>query len=165
MSQEDGLIVYKNGKWVPVPRPKDGEVTKFKDLMWFYGNIVDYVRVLLCFVAGFTIAWDFPFISGCLIITSHLLDWVDGPVARYFNQCTLFGSGVDWLADVQAQMITAMWWARLSPNSVPWILIATTIELATCIWDFAQTATMKYPTPAPKSGFMKILDWATPGGV
>jgi len=132
--------------------------------MFFYANIVDYIRILMCTLAGFTITWNQPLLTAILIIGSHLLDWVDGPLARYFNQCSIFGSGVDWLADVQAQMVTVVWWATLDSSVLPYAMIAMTIEMATCIWDYAQTATLKYPTYGRKDGFLIILQWTMPGG-
>jgi phosphatidylglycerophosphate synthase len=51
--------------------------------------------------------------SAVLLMTSVLLDWIDGPVARAYNQCTIFGSGVDWLADVLVQILTMCWWVQV----------------------------------------------------
>ena len=31
-----------------------------------------------------------------------LLDWVDGPVARHYEQSSVMGCGWDWLADILA---------------------------------------------------------------
>ncbi len=164
MSDEDGLMVFKNNKWVTVPKDELKNVTRFSEIKYFYANLIDYMRVAMCVLAGFTIGWNQPFLTACLIIGSHLLDWIDGPVARYFNQCSIFGSGVDWLADVQAQIVTMVWWVTLDPSVLPWMMIATTIELATCIWDFAQTATLRYPVYGRKTGILIILQWTMPGG-
>lgn len=159
------MMIFKNGKWVSSKRiDNNSSVTRFQDIKYFYGNLVDYLRVIMCALAGFTIVWGYPFLTAVLIIGSHLLDWIDGPIARYFNQCTIFGSGVDWLADVQAQIVTMVWWASLDSSSIPWMMIATTIELSLCIIDFAQTATLKYPVPGRKTGFFIITQWCTPYG-
>jgi len=137
---------------------------RFKDIMYFYGNVIDYVRVVMCVVAAFTIRWNWPLTSALLIFISVLLDWIDGPVARAYNQCTIFGSGVDWLADVLCQVITLGWWVQLDPAVFPWLMIMTTIETSCCVFDFATTTTLRYPKyPQRRGGFFTILDWSMPG--
>jgi hypothetical protein len=67
---------------------------------------------------------------------------------------------------VQGQVIAALWWAALEPACIPYIFTATTIELGCCIYDFAETASGRYPRLAPTQSapFFKILEWATPSG-
>lgn len=118
------LWVWKGGKWreevalIEDDRAK-GNV-RFADIALFYGNQIDYVRVAMCLLAGFTIRANWPLTSATLIFVSVLLDWIDGPVSRAYNQCTIFGSGVDWLADVLCQIITMGWWVQLDPSVLPW---------------------------------------------
>jgi hypothetical protein len=54
------------------------------------------------------------------------------------------------------------------PVCLPWIAIATGVELCNCIFDFATTATGRYPALPAQAGsrrpFFKILDWSMPGG-
>lgn len=118
----------------------------------------------LCLLAALTLALQWPVPTAVLIIVSTLLDWVDGPVARAHDQCTIFGSGVDWLAGMLAQVVTLVWWASLAPAVLPVLLVATAIELANCIFDFATTATGRYPVLDRQGGFGIILDWSMPGG-
>lgn len=161
----DGYLVYVAGKWVEESAgpnsPKDN-YTSFADIKYYYANLIDYARVLMIVLAGFTVVWDWPLTSAFLIIVSTLLDWIDGPVARKYNQCSIFGSGVDWLADVQTQIVTCVWWSTLDRSVLPWLMIMTTVEVACAIFDFAMTATGRYPKLNQKTGFLVILNWCSP---
>ena len=76
----------------------------------------------------------------------------------------LFGTGVDWLADILAYVVILAWFVRLSPTWAPLILAVTAIELANCVADFGTTATGRYPQLGPQRGFRVILQWCMPGG-
>lgn len=126
---------------------------RFYDIAYFYANVIDYVRVVMCLVAAFTIRANWPVTSAFLIFVSVLLDWIDGPlsspflsspsrlsfcplthpfpgpVARAYNQCTIFGSGVDWLADVLCQVITMGWWVQLDPSTLPWCVCLFSFQI------------------------------------
>jgi len=162
------LWVWKGGKWRDETTSAEQErakgMVRYVDIAWFYGNQIDYLRVVMCIVAAFTITWQWPLTSALLIFVSVLLDWIDGPVARAYNQCTIFGSGVDWLADVLCQVITLGWWVQLDPKALPWLMIMTSIETACCVFDFATTTTLRYPKypEEGRGGFFKILDWSMP---
>ena len=168
MKPELKTLVYLRGKWIPGdPSAAEAYPTTLGQIWKFYGNVIDYVRVALVLVAGWAITVPAPFTAAALIIGSMLLDWIDGPVARKFNQCTIFGSGVDWLADVLGQVVTLIWWARLALWVLPLILAFTAVEMALSIFDFAVTARGNYPTYAEKlarryNWFFVILDWCMP---
>lgn len=83
-----------------------------------------------------------------------------------YNQCSIFGSAADWAADVQAQLLTAIWWATLEPWVLPWVSLAVLIEMLTMIFDLSMTVTTRYPTLAESqpNPIYRILDWATPSG-
>jgi len=115
-------------------------------------------------LATISIRYDAPLTTAFLIIGSTLLDWVDGPLARAYGQCTMFGSGIDWLADILTQVVTLAWWIILDPKVLPWVMLMTTIETATCLFDFATTATGKYPRYINRGGFYMILDYSMPNG-
>eukprot|EP00742_Colponemidia_sp_Colp-10_P004921 GILJ01005255.1.p1 GENE.GILJ01005255.1~~GILJ01005255.1.p1 ORF type:complete len:499 (-),score=67.65 GILJ01005255.1:164-1516(-) len=137
----------------------------FDDLKYFYANIIDYARVVMCILAGWTISTEWHLTSAFLVIGSILLDWVDGPVARAYGQCCIFGSGIDWLADILGQLVTIVWWIRYDTTVLPWLLVATSIEMGTAIFDFATTATGKYPVlQKNQTGFYLILEWSMPEG-
>ena len=160
----ENWLKFENGKWREAGPDPAGPCTRFSDLCYYYSNVIDYARVLLCLLAAATLAWRMPLTTAVLLVSSTLLDWVDGPVARAYNQCTIFGSGVDWLADILAQFVTLVWLGSLAPTWLPLLVAAMTIELATCIFDFATTATGRYPVLDRRGGFGIILDWCMPGG-
>lgn len=56
---------------------------------------------------------------------------------------------------------------RRGAAALPFLSLILSIELTTCIFDFAVTAAGRYPRLAPtqSSAFMKILEWATPSAV
>ena len=130
--------------------------------------MIGYVRVLMCLVAGFTATGGFAWLTAGLLLGSTLLDWLDGPVARRAGQCSIFGSGVDWLADVVAQVVTF----RLAGDCHAWCAAVGrdghgggTGELR---GRFKTTATGRYPV-APlklreKNWLFAILDWSVPAG-
>ena len=126
--------------------------------------MIDCARVALCVLAAVTLALQWPLPTAVLLIVSTLLDWVDSRVARTHDQSTIFGSGVAWLADMLAQVVTLVWWASLAPAVLPVLIVATAIELATCIFDFATTATGRYPALDRQGGFGIILDWSMSAG-
>jgi len=160
----ENWLTFENGKWREAGPDSAGPVTRFPDLCYYYSNLIDYVRVALCLLAAATLAWRMPLTTAVLLLSSTLLDWVDGPVARAYNQCTVFGSGVDWLADILAQFVTLVWLGSLAPAWLPLLMAAMTIELANCIFDFATTATGRYPVLERRGGFGCILNWCMPGG-
>jgi phosphatidylglycerophosphate synthase len=159
----DSWLIFENGKWRdagPAPTP----CTRFSDVRYYFSNLIDYARIAMCLLAAVTLSFHQPLATAILIFGSTLLDWLDGPVARARDQCTIFGSGVDWLADILAQIVTVMWWVSLAPVMLPVLMLVTAIELANCIFDFATTATSRYPALERQGGFKIILDWSMPGG-
>lgn len=162
-SDSPGVLIFENGEWVPSPAPA-GPSTRFREIRFYYSNLIGYGRIVLCLAAGATIAVAHPLVTAGLLLAAILADWVDGPVARAYRQCTVFGSGVDWLADMLAYVVILAWFVRLSPTWAVLILAVTAIELGNCIFDFATTATGRYPVLGPQRGFRMILRWCMPGG-
>ena len=163
-------LVYTKGKWVKAATfVEPPGAAKFADLWWFYGNLIDYARIGLVLAAGAVLTVPAPWTAAGLILLSTLLDWVDGPVARKYGHCTIFGSGADWLGDVLGQVVTLVWWAQLDIRVLPFLLAFTGVELALSIFDFATTATGLYPTFEGKlakryNWFYAIVDWSQPNG-
>lgn len=160
------ILVFRNGKWTdggPAPR----KITGFANVAWYYADLIGYARLTMCAIAAFFV-FRIPWLAAALLLGSTLLDWVDGPIARRANQCSILGSGVDWFADMASQMIAMGWWISIQPYVLPWIAAATGIELCNCIFDFATTATGRYPKMPTrlrdKHIFFIILDWSMPGG-
>jgi len=160
----DRWLVFEDGTWREGTIDPADPKARFSDIRYYYGNLIDYARVAMCLVAAATLALDQPVATAVLLLGSTLLDWVDGPVARAHDQCTIFGSGVDWLADILVQVVTLVWLGRLAPALLPVLVLAAAVELANGIFDFAVTATGRYPVLARQGGFGVILDWSMPGG-
>ncbi|CAF0992502.1 unnamed protein product [Rotaria magnacalcarata] len=157
------FLVYRGGKWVTKAVHDLNDHVTFDDIKFNYANIVDYIRIIMCVMAGFTMNTKWHLVTAFLILGSILLDWIDGPIARACNQCCIFGSGIDWLADILGTLVMMAWWTRYDYAVIPWLLIATSIEIGTGIFDFSVTATARYPKlKKGQSGFFLILEWSMP---
>lgn len=161
---EERWLTFENGKWKASPPGPRMEGAGFAEIGAYYPNLIGYLRIVMCLLAAVTIGLRQPLLTALLIIGSTLLDWIDGPVARAYGQCSIFGSGVDWLADILGQFVLVLWWAWLAPAMLPILVVASAIELTNCIFDFATTATGRYPVLTRQSGFRIILQWCMPGG-
>ena len=162
--QKERWLRFVAGKWREENPAQHFTSTRFRDIRYFYSNLIDYFRIALCFAAAAAIYGKLPVPAAVLLLLSTLLDWVDGPVARARNESTIFGSGIDWLADILAQVVTILWWISLAPELFPVLMIALSIEISACVFDFATTASGRYPVLVKQGGFGIILDWCMPGG-
>eukprot|EP00005_Dracoamoeba_jomungandri_P003079 CAMPEP_0174260614 /NCGR_PEP_ID=MMETSP0439-20130205/10073_1 /TAXON_ID=0 /ORGANISM="Stereomyxa ramosa, Strain Chinc5" /LENGTH=476 /DNA_ID=CAMNT_0015344893 /DNA_START=46 /DNA_END=1476 /DNA_ORIENTATION=+ len=150
--------VFRCGHWVIASMKEMKGETTFDDIKFFYANQIDYLRILMCLAAAVTITTDWHATSAFLILVSTLLDWLDGPVARAMNQCSIMGSGWDWCADILCQVVMSIWWGMFNPSVFPVLFLFIAIELTNCIFDFATTATSKYPALGEKQkGFFWVL--------
>ncbi len=159
-----GWLTFVDGKWRESAPVAETPGAGFAQVWSYYPNLIGYARIALCLAASLAILWHQPLAAVLMILVSILLDWVDGPVARAYGQCSIFGSGVDWLADLLAQIIILVWLSELAPATAPLLFLATSIELANSLFDFATTATGRYPVHQRQGGFGVILDWSMPGG-
>src|SRR5580698_6940082 len=117
----DETLIFRNGTWTRGgPMPAGG--TSFAAVRSYGANVIGYFRVMLCILAAFLIGRA-PWTSASLLFGCTLLDWIDGPVARRKNQCSIFGSGVDWFADMMSQLVTMAWLVMVRPAALPWISI------------------------------------------
>ena len=158
--------MFRDGRWAD-GGPASRNIIGFADVAWYYDNLIGYARLIMCATAAFCV-FRIPWLAVALLPGSTLLDWIDGPIARRANRCSIPGSGVDWFADIVSQTIAMAWWISIQASVLPWIAAATGIESCNCIFDFATTATGRYPKmPAcfrDKYLFCAILDWSMPGG-
>ncbi|CAF1277594.1 unnamed protein product [Rotaria sordida] len=65
----------------------------------------------LTFRGAYTITTDWHLLSAFLILGATYLDTIDGRVVRTYDQCSIFGCGIDWLADLLCQIVIVIWWA------------------------------------------------------
>ena len=96
---------------------------------WFMPQLIDYARfvlalplVLLLPPAGAPEAADMRLACAVCYVFSHLLDFVDGRVARAYDQCSHFGILLDHTLDI---MTTAFMWAVLvseTPSLLQFVL-------------------------------------------
>ncbi|CAF3277497.1 unnamed protein product, partial [Rotaria sp. Silwood2] len=156
-------LTFRGGEWITQSFVEANDITKFDDIKFFYANIIDYVRVIMIIIGAYTITTDWHLLSAFLILGAAFLDAVDGPVACAYHQCSVFGCGLDWLADLLGHIVIVIWWARYDFSIVPWLVIVTFIELGTGLFDFGTTTTRKYPIlKKNQTGFFAILDWSMP---
>jgi len=165
--ETDPVILWENGHWenrdLPVTDEERQGWVRFRDIKYYYANIIDYTRVIMCILASFTIVTPYHLVTAFLIYGSILLDWLDGPIARAYNQCTIFGSGVDWLADVLGTVIMMAWWVVLDSSVLPWTFLMVVIEATCCVFDFATMATYRYPRYTARGGFFfSVVDYSMP---
>lgn len=94
--------------------PSANEEHALPVFLW-YPNLIGYVRVLTLVLAFLEPDPVASFAMWYLII-SLLLDYFDGPCARYFNMCSQFGDLLDHYTD-HASMMWVVW---VSSSSSHW---------------------------------------------
>jgi phosphatidylglycerophosphate synthase len=139
-------LLYSKGKWEKIGLVESPALpTPIDDVWRLSANLIGYVRIALVVGAGAALIKQAPFVAAAMIVSPTLFDWVAGPVARALGECSIFGSGVDWLADVLVQVVTLVWWAHLYVRILPVILAFPRVEMALSILDAATTMTGIYP--------------------
>ena len=89
----------------------------------YYANLIGYLRLALAAVAMIFPAERYLLIGGCYLM-SCLLDFIDGPIARRYNQCSLFGLLLDYGTDIIAKIGFVMRLVVLydgGPQEVPYM--------------------------------------------
>jgi hypothetical protein len=171
---EEALYINKYGKWIEGQAPQRGDqvvhrVRKtFGDIWWYYANLIDYFRCILG-VAALVVILYFPAYKltiGAMIMSNVLLDWIDGPIARAYNQSSVMGCGWDWLADILAQYNLAIWCMQLNNYIAPYVILFSAVEFGTGLFDFAISAMSIYPSQNPDHTpwYFIVENWLTPGG-
>lgn len=77
---------------------KINSILNKNNVFFYYANIIDYLRFILLII-GIFYSFTHPLLFVSLYFISFILDLFDGLVARYFNQCSLFGSSLDMIID------------------------------------------------------------------
>jgi len=170
-----GLYINQKGKWLGgQPNAKKGEMVvhtvrkTWFDIRYYYANMIDYFRVLMGVVALAVIiqAPEYKYTIASLIFGNVLLDWVDGPVARAYNQSSVMGCGWDWFGDILAQYDLAIWCVSEKSPIALFVVLFTAVEIGCGLFDFAISATSVYPEQHDegKHPFFIVERWLTPGG-
>jgi len=85
-------------------------------------NLITLSGLFLFIPAGFALAREQWWTAGIIIAWLFISDWLDGWIARRYNQATVFGAAIDPLRDFIARfMVIAWFFARID---VPWVRIA-----------------------------------------
>ena len=63
---QDRVLIFRNGRWVEGFAPAG--LTGFADVKGYYANVIGYVRVLMCLVAGFTATGGFAWLTAGLLL-------------------------------------------------------------------------------------------------
>ena len=102
-------LVFNGKKWV-LNQLEENQVfkttvnKKFSEICYYYANVVDYLRCFLGVLACVQINLlpQYQLFIAANIMLNTLLDWIDGPLARNYGQCSVMGCGWDWFADTLA---------------------------------------------------------------
>jgi len=92
--------------------------------MWNLPNILTLLRILLIpvFIVVYYLPWEWHHIASAAIFgAAALTDWVDGYLARRFNQVTAFGAFLDPVAD--KLIVAAALLLLLEVHSTPWFAL------------------------------------------
>ena len=88
-------------------------------------NKLTLLRVIMIPVFLVALYWTFPFhkiVALIIFILASVTDFVDGYVARHFNQITDFGKFMDPLAD-KLLVISAMLWFVEAGQMAAWVVL------------------------------------------
>ncbi|CAF3120932.1 unnamed protein product [Rotaria sp. Silwood2] len=89
---------------------------RLTEIWLFYANIIGYIRLALIIISVFfastalhrnSLGWAI-LASVCNYTGGWLLDWFDGPMARKYNQCTVFGAGFDCSVNLLGSRFTSL---------------------------------------------------------
>jgi len=120
--------------------------TEPKSSMWNLPNILTLLRIALIpvFIVVYYLPWEWHhFASAAIFGLAALTDWVDGYLARRFNQVTPFGAFLDPVADkliVVAALVLLLEVHStplpLVPFSIRWLTSSLWLLLWYCCWRF-----------------------------
>ena len=78
---------------------KDAQLLPLAEIVSFHPNKITAFRILLL-MASIAFFRSENNTDVILLAIVGILDYVDGFVARKFNQCTFLGDAFDWIADM-----------------------------------------------------------------
>lgn len=159
--------LHKNGATThggQAVKEEDSEWVTFQQIRWYYPNLIDYGRFVLCCIATFCVCgtWNYPWVTAFVLYVAFILDVYDGKVARDFKQCSRIGDGLDWLCDLFGDLLFTLWWGKLEPALMPVLLIVYMLEVGAALVDFSIHSSGRYPPRGVQTGFCIILQWSTP---
>jgi phosphatidylglycerophosphate synthase len=117
---------------------------ELSEIAYYYANVIGYFRLGLLVLAGLAFS-SLPYLGAALVFLSELLDYVDGPIARKYSQCSVYGHVLDWAADIGGQIVVYQWWGRLNPSMIPWLFLLILLEMLTMMIDTVLTVLNTLP--------------------
>ena len=84
-------------------------------VFFYYANLIGYVRVICLLVTIYT-AFKNPVITVISYTINQALDFIDGPVARRYNQCSQFGATLDMIIDRVSETVILAVLGQLFPD-------------------------------------------------
>jgi len=120
------------------PKPRT-----LKDVWWFVPNKIGYLRIFL----GTTMLWapySYYIAVALAYFACHVLDLVDGIIARKLNQTSQFGAVLDYTTDVVTHSAMLMAIASLWPQMLGPLAVVMAVEVTGCVVSMYLTASGKY---------------------
>lgn len=97
-------------------------------------NLISTIRILMIPLILYVYFQGHGTAAVVLIILSGVSDWVDGYIARHYNQVTTLGKVLDPLADKLTQISLAICLCFSYPAAVPLVLVLLAKELLMLFW-------------------------------
>ncbi|MBX9923453.1 MAG: CDP-alcohol phosphatidyltransferase family protein [Rhabdochlamydiaceae bacterium] len=95
----------------------------------YWPNIVGYLRVALL-LYGLGMSWSSPLIAAVCFIVNLILDAVDGFLARFLNQVSVFGSILDYTIDRISFASYAVLLGTIYPQYMFLFILSLNLDLA-----------------------------------
>jgi phosphatidylglycerophosphate synthase len=92
-----------------------GQSKSLHEILMYKAQHVTGFRFVLIYLAVY-LSPSYPQTSGMMILTSVILDYFDGMVARRYKQVSYFGEIFDWITDLCSYAATLFWWNTLEPQ-------------------------------------------------
>jgi phosphatidylglycerophosphate synthase len=127
-----------------------------KDIYWYSPNLVDYTRYFLVligslfaingesYVVCFGVTWYHYAIFSFLMYLAWVMCEVNGRLARYYNQCSIFGIVIDYGNDTIFSAFIYMNLSRLYPYLIPLFLVHISMEIIGFGLVIGNTMTQQY---------------------
>lgn len=161
----------------PPPKPEDGEKDsqELHESPYTLPNALTVARIIACPFLGYSIVkGDFAMATGILAV-SGFTDWLDGYLARKWNQKSVLGSVIDPMADkmLMTTLVVALTYEGLLPRecrcsagkawrcqltAVPLAVLIFGRDLALSLWAFY----LRYKSLPPPKTWSRYWDPSMP---
>ncbi len=136
--------------------------------MWNLPNILTLMRIALIpvFIVVYYLPWEWHhFASAAIFGLAALTDWVDGYLARKFNQVTPFGAFLDPVAD--KLIVVAALVLLLEVHSTPWFALPAIVIIGreiviSALREWMSELGSRGSVAVSMMGKIKTLVWGSP---